>query len=378
MRRGKSRSGCGFALTTRWPALILPPMGERSRYGVLGAACVLWAAVVLGLGVGCKAGPAAITSPWPVARSERKVPKPPEPPRWPLTGESAASAEAVRVRVVSIKIENGPEARPQTGLQMADVVYETVTEGGVTRFNAIFHSRNPAKVGSVRSARLSDTYVVPQYKALFAFSGASTFVNGRIARTSIENLSEDAGVTRPYVRSRDKPRPHNLYTGVDAMRAEGKRRGFPTAQDLRSFAFERRRVEATPTVTQISIPFSQANKVAWTYDPKARVYLRVNNGKMHTDAATGRQISARNVVVMWARIRGSGHSDSTGSETYDITLSGTNRVSVFRDGQRYDGIWSADRTSPPQFKGEDGKLIKLGVGNTWIQVIATDVNISMK
>ena len=88
---------------------------------------------------------------WPEADTERTVAKPAEPPRWPLTGLEAPSAEAITQRVVSVKIENSAEARPQTNLQLADVVYESVTEGGITRFNAIFHSQAPEVVGPVRS-----------------------------------------------------------------------------------------------------------------------------------------------------------------------------------------------------------------------------------
>ena len=117
---------------------------------------------------GCKKQAEVVAS-WPAADSERSVVKPAEPPRWPLTGLEAPSAEAVTQRVVSVKIENSPEARPQTNLQLADVVYESVTEGGITRFNAIFHSQSPDLIGPVRSARLSDTYIVPQYHALFGF-----------------------------------------------------------------------------------------------------------------------------------------------------------------------------------------------------------------
>jgi len=116
-----------------------------------------------------------VVSNWPGATGERPAPKPAEPLVWPLTGLTAPSSEAISSRVVSVKIENSREARPQAALQSADVVYESVTEGGITRFNALFHSQAPTTVGPVRSARLSDTDIVPQYKALFCFSGASAY-----------------------------------------------------------------------------------------------------------------------------------------------------------------------------------------------------------
>ncbi len=328
---------------------------------------------------GCaKADPGAIVSYWPKAERERTVAKPIEPPSWPLTGLPAPDADAVKQRIISAKIENSPAARPQTNLQHADVVYESIAEGGVTRFNAMFHSQIPEDAGPVRSARLSDINIVPQYGALFVFSGASTSVNSAIRKTSIENLSEDAGVSYPYYRSSQRAAPHNLFVVFSKVREEAKRRGMPTTRDNKGLVFDKRAsAESTPTVTSIDIPFSQANRVRWTYDAKSNTYRRENNGKVHTDRATGKQITASNVVVLWAKHEAASR-DKFGSVTYRIVLTGTGRCSVFRDGQRYDGTWEAGSDSPPTFKAEDGAQIKLTPGNTWIQVVQTTVNITMK
>lgn len=353
----------------------------RSRATLRLLALVSLGALALALASGCtQAGDAkpTVTSPWPVANVERRVPRPVGPARWPLTGLTAPNESAVGARVVSVKVENSPAARPQIGLQQADAVYESLAEGGITRFNALFHSTIPKDIGPVRSARLSDLWIVPQYDALFFFSGASTFVNGRVRKSGVPNLSEDAGVTYPFYRSRDRRAPHNLMLLGERAREEGKRRGYPTTQTLRPFSFEYRKTDATPTVTQVEVPFSPANRVRWTYDPASRLYLRDNNGKRHTDAKTGKQLTAANVIVMWAAMKYSGHRDVAGNETYDIELSGKNRVSVFRDGQRFDGMWYADTDAPPIFKSNDGTVIRLKPGNTWFQVIPTNVNISLK
>ena len=322
--------------------------------------------------------PKEVTSAWPVANFERRVPKPEGPPRWPLTGLTAPGADAIAKRVLSIKIENSPAARPQTGLQSADVVYESLAEGGITRFNALFHSQLPDDIGPVRSARLSDLWIVPQYGALFFFSGASTYVNGRVKQAGVPNLSQDAGVSYPYYRSSQRAAPHNLFIKGERAVEEGIKRGYPATQSLRGFTFDYRKSDATPTVTVIDIPFSQANRVKWTYDVESRTYKRDNNGKAHTDAKTGKQLEAKNVVVMWAPMKFSGHRDVSGNETYDIELSGQNQVSVFREGQRFDGMWYADKQNPPVFKNSDGTVIRLSPGNTWFQVIPTNVNISMQ
>ncbi|MBN2248227.1 MAG: DUF3048 domain-containing protein [Coriobacteriia bacterium] len=319
-----------------------------------------------------------VVSNWPEATDERPEEKPAEPIVWPLTGLEAPSADAIAQRIVSVKIENSREARPQSNLQLADVVYETVTEGGITRFNAMFHSEAPTVVGPVRSARLSDTDIVPQYDALFCFSGASQSVNAKVRASGVDNLSEDVGVTKPFTRSSERPRPHNLYASIPELRAEAERRGMATTAQVAAFAFEKPSSAATGTpVASVDIPFSSYNKVTWTYDSAANSYLRANNGTPFTDDATGKQVSARNVVVLWAQYIPASQ-DKVGSTTYDIQLTGSGRATVFRDGQAFNGTWEAGADAPPVFKAEDGTQIKLRAGNTWFQVVNTSVNIAMK
>ncbi len=276
-----------------------------------------------------------------------------------------------------MKIENSPQARPQIGINSADVVYETITEGGITRFNCIFHSKVPATVGPVRSARLSDLWVVPQYDALFFFSGASSSVNARVRSAGLPDLSEDAGVSRPYWRSRERSAPHNLMLDTVKARAEAKARGLATTARLEPLAFDRRSLESTPAVARIDIPFSPASSVTWVYDAASGTYLRSNNGREHRDGETGQQVRADNVVVMWVRYRPVSR-DKVGSTTYDIELGGKGRVSIFRDGTRFDGEWRAGPDAPPVFRAKDGTPLKLAVGRTWFEVIPLDGRVIMR
>ncbi len=352
-----------------------------TRRFTLPTATILVVALVVSLS-GCSKGAEdktpTVTSAWPRADAERVVPKPATPPRWPLTGRDAPSAALTRRRVVSVKIENSPAARPQTALNSADVVYESLAEGGITRFNALFHSQDPTLIGPVRSARLSDAWVVPQYDALFFFSGASGFVTRALRRARVPMLSEDAGVTTCYTRTSARRAPHNLYLKADLARPEGVKRGYPATQNLRPFAFDRRTVEQTTTAIRIDIPFSPFSRSTWVYDPGRKVYARQNNGVPHVDAATGQQVRARNVVVMWAKMRSTGVPDKLGNATYDISLGGTGRVSVFHDGQKWDGTWTAGESAPPIFRADNGTLIRLAVGNSWFEVIPTNANITLK
>ena len=322
-------------------------------------------------------GPAEVTSAWPIADSERVVPKPLEPAVWPLSGLVAPDSRAITRRPLAVKIENAPAARPQSGLNSADVVYESVAEGGITRFNAIFQSQMPKSIGPVRSARLSDLWIVPQYRALFVFSGASAKVNGEVKAAKLPNLSQDVGVSAPYARLSSRLAPHNLYVDPKKAYAEAEKRGMAVTEDVPRLQFSRHAASDAVTITVVSVPFSESNKVTWTFNETAKKYYRVNDGKKHLDAATNRQIAAANVVVLWARYSASSR-DKLGSTTYDISLGGSGRASVFRDGRRIDGTWTADNTAPPRFTAADGAPIKLAPGPTWFQVIPLNVSITMK
>jgi hypothetical protein len=321
--------------------------------------------------------PPEVTSAWPVATAERVVPKPTPPPVWPLTGMPAEEGDPIDRRPVAVKIENTSASRPQTGINSADVIYESVTEGGITRLHSIFHSDMEGVVGNIRSARLSDAKIVPQYDSLMVFSGASSSVSGKLRAAGVDDLSEDAGVTSIYFRSNNRPRPHNLYTELEKIHPEAEARGMSVAGAPRPFQYQRGSREATPQATVIDIPFSQANRAKWTYDSDAQVYLRETNGSVHKDAETGEQARATNVVVMWAKHTVASR-DKAGSATYDIALVGEGRATVFVNGQKYDGTWEADASNPPRFVDESGQSIKLAPGSTWFQVVATDVNITFE
>ncbi|MHB1018181.1 MAG: DUF3048 domain-containing protein [Coriobacteriia bacterium] len=314
--------------------------------------------------------PAPVESP---TQAETPTPAPPETgPTWPLTGLDAPSADVVTTRVISVKVENSRQARPQTNLQAADVVYESVTEGGITRFNALFHSQAPEVVGPVRSARLSDLDIVPQYDAVLAHAGADQTVIALMKESGMERLSALEGVSRPYTRSSARKAPHNLYASVPKLRAEVERRGMPTTRAIDGLSFD----EMTPvgglTATTIKVPFSGYNQVTWTYDATAGVYLRQNEDKPFMDAGTGKQLAARNVIVLWAT-----HTPDVG-QTFDIELGGSGRATVFRDGQAFEGTWEATSDAPPQFTASAGTHLSLRPGNTWFQVIDIPVKITTR
>jgi hypothetical protein len=341
------------------------------------ASTVLVLALVAALAalVGCK-GSTAIESLWPAASTERVVPKPPGTPRWPLTGLEAPSFDATTIRVVSVKIENHSAARPQTGLDKADVVYEVIAEGGITRFHCLFQSQSPTTVGPVRSCRPPDLYLIQQYHSLLAHVGGPKVVRNILAANKTKYNDMDQFFNpASYWRVSNRAAPHNMYMDMNRLRGVATtKRGYPATETITGLEFARASAAATPTVTLLTVPVSSINKVTWRYSATSRTYARSINGKPHKDAVSGKQLTSRNVVVMWAKI--SPYPADT--HVVEIKLTGSGRASVFIGGQRIDGTWEAGTGAPPVFRTSDGKPIKLDPGNTWIQVIGNTQNISTK
>jgi hypothetical protein len=312
---------------------------------------------------------------------------------WPLTGLEAPDKDATLLRPISIKIENSTEARPQLGMQDADVVYETIVEGGITRFNCIFQSTLPDEVGPVRSARLSDLWIVPQYDALFYFSGANKQVIARIAESTISNLHHRTN--SPYHRVSFREAPHNLYLYVNEVYEDATKAKFDiNAKTVRSFLFgELPKLEApvsddstTETTTPAypsgikgTVGYVSAWKVVWNYDAAQGVYLREQGGKPFMAAGTEEQISSENVVILSATYtKQTADQDYAKGLTFDTNLGGSGKAWLLRDGVGIECTWEADETTPPHFFDTDGKEIPLKPGHTWIEVISQDTEVTVE
>lgn len=334
------------------------------------------------LGAACNDDQPQTTS----AASPSPSPSPePEPVRCPLTGEAAPEGLDVNRPALAVKIDNHPRARPPAGLESADIVYEELVEGGLTRFLGIHHCRDAEDLGPVRSARAVDPDIMVQYEpVLFAYSGASPNNLNKVRSTAgVIDLAH--GSNGPaYSRRRGRPAPHNLFTSTDLIRARPAAEGVngppetglvfdpdlgddpeeppsPAASESPQAA-----PEPPPAPgTTVSMSYSGAASVGYTYDAETRRYLRSIGGQPHL-AASGEQLSAANVVVMKVPVDRSGSSP-------EIATAGTGEVIVVRNGESVQGQWTrpslAHQTTLQDAAGEP---ITLAPGNTWINLLPND------
>lgn len=337
------------------------------------ALCV---AIFLASGCARKVEVKAATNVFPPVSVEPTISEPPLPPVWPLTGLDAPDSKVILSRPLSVKIENSSLARPQSSIVGADIVYESMVEGGMTRFNCIYHSTIPKQVGPVRSARLSDAWIVPQYNTILLYSGANSEVLRTLDAQKVRRLTQGLG-NDTFLRVGFRSAPHNLYLNLKNVLTAAEKRGIKITWEPRGPKFGLPSLESKKDATEISIPFGGLQTTGWKWDSEKSVYKRSNNGKTHIDKTTGGTITSTNVVVMWATYRQAAKKDPAGNPTYDTKLGGTGKASIFKDGMRIDGTWKAGRDTPPSFVDSSGSPILLNPGVTWFEVVPSDKDITV-
>ena len=307
------------------------------------------------------------------------APTPTPVPVHPLTGQTVADAGLVRRRIVAVKIDNAPEARPQFGLGVADLVYEQLAEGGLTRFLAMFLTQEPERVGPVRSARLTDMYLGQEWDFLLAYAGAGRTTSRLLAEALVPSfkapeLGEPLQGTS-YFRDGSRIVPHNLFVKVAGIREEARKDpAIPREVEIRPFPFQPAPAEAGPLRT-IRLPYVAAAAVTWSYDPGANVWKRTMAGQPHVEALNGQQIETDNVLVQYVNLftTRAVETDSAGNPVLDAELRGEHKLRLFHSGQVFEGTWhkESDRAKTA-YRGADGNPLPFRPGRLWIHIVPLD------
>jgi hypothetical protein len=303
----------------------------------------------------------------------------------PLTGLKVDDPAILDRRPLAVKISNSPPiVRPQAGLGSADLVFEHYAEGGVTRFTAVYLGQGAPKIGSIRSGRLIDLEIPAMFKAMFAYSGSSGGVKQKIIDSdfSQENrvISPDFGVGEPVFRRIPEPGKafeHTLFTSTDALWALTTERGLNTRQGLLGLAFRASPPEDGQPARYVELAYLPgAASAEWTYAPDLGLYQRTILGEPHTDELTGQQITAANIVLVYANhVETDILEDLVGGGHYSIEIQvwGEGPVQIVRDGQVYNGSWIRQaREDMLSFRDAAGQPLTLKPGNSWYQLVPLD------
>ncbi|MGH9082737.1 MAG: DUF3048 domain-containing protein [Acidimicrobiales bacterium] len=351
------------------------PGGRRGRRWLAAGGGAGLAAVLL---AACSSGPgtpkAATAGSAATIRTTTTTTSP--PPACPLTGAPVPGGGAVPQRpALAVKIDNYPTARPQTGLDKADVVFEEPVEGGITRLVAVYQCQDASLLGPVRSARNIDIGILGQLgRPLLVHVGGIQPVIADIDASPVVNFDLGAH-TSIITHVPGRHAPYDTYTSTADVWGFYKTRT-TTPQPL--FAYSAATPAGTP-VSAVSIPFSSYSEVHWHYDPPSRTFQRYY-GATPDHLSTGTQVSAANVVVQVVHVTyGPWLENSTGGLEVQANLddNASGPAMVFRDGVEVTGRWS--RTSlgqATQFTSASGTAIALQPGATWVELVPDTIPVA--
>lgn len=312
-------------------------------------------------------------SPSPVPSPDAPSPSPTPVAIAPLTGEAVHDAAVVDRPALAVKIENTRAAQPQAGLELADIVYEELVEGGITRFFAVFQSQLPEVVGPIRSGRPIDAILLPPYDGILAYSGARDEVTAALQRTGATLLLEGR---HGFYREPSRRSPHNLFGNAVELVETGGTVGDPSpATGWLTFTDEppagARDCSGAATRCDpetYTVTMSPVARTGWTYDAAAGVYRRDQNGTPQP-TVSGEPVGAANVVILATPLVDGGCCDTSGARYTDTLFTGEGRAIVLRDGRWYEGTWrkpTADRHV--ELMTTDGRPMALKPGKTWFHL----------
>jgi len=289
-----------------------------------------------------------------------------------------SSPDDITRRPLLVKLGNSEVERPQAGLALADVVYESVTEGGITRYAAVFQAHEVANLGPVRSARLSDLQIAPEFSAVLVHVGASNPIMNMLRAGKVLDLDQFT-YQQYYHRTRDRVAPYNVYTSTKDLRTGAGDLGFSPKASLTAYVFDDRPPAGTPAAA-VEFDFAPETHVQYVFDASRHAYWQMEYGVPTTDATTGQPVPIGNLIVQFAPVQTTDIvEDRNGTHSLEYDLVGSGRGLLFRDGLQVEATWRRpslnERTS---FVDGAGRPIPFARGSVWIAVVKPDTVVAVR
>jgi hypothetical protein len=307
-----------------------------------------------------------------VVKAIKKAPVVAKPIVSPLTGMPVTKAQTL-LPVTAVMIENSADARPQSGLKDAGVIYEAIAEAGITRFMAVYQETEPGNIGPVRSSRPYYLRWALPYQASYAHVGGSPDALSDIKALGIRDLDQFYNASA-YHRITTRAAPHNVYTSISALRTLEQDKGYMTST-FTGFVRKADKPAKTPTATSVDFALSSAFYSShYDYDAAANSYKRSEGGAAHVDADSGAVLEPKVVVALIMQYS----LESDGYHSMYNTV-GSGKMFVFQDGGVTTGTWNkAGDADQFVFKDDAGKPLALNAGQTWITALGDATNVTYK
>lgn len=301
----------------------------------------------------------------PASKPARKPTPSPEPEAvHPLTGLPADDASSLDRAVLAVKVDNTSTARPQEGLQDADVVMVELVESA-TRFIALYHATDPGRLGPVRSGRFIDADLLLPFEPLMAMSGAAEPVREELREAGLTLY--EVGSAGAWDIDRSRPSPHQVFLYPAPLWEAAAAEGLPPAEQPWPFAQELS--SAGAGTERVAWRYPGATAVVWRWDAGRRRWRRSQDGHVqHT--ADGTRVRADNVVIV--------HVPRGPNFTRPVEVIGEGRLTVLRRGRRVSGTWvKPDPEAHFVWLDEAGEPLALDPGTTWIELVPEDVELDV-
>jgi hypothetical protein len=275
---------------------------------------------------------------------------------------------------VAIMVENSPDARPQSGLHAAAIVYEALAEGGISRFMAVYMKGASGVIGPVRSARDYYVKLAKEFNAPLVHIGASPQGYDALRQLGVPSLDETYGM-QGFWRSRARVAPHNAYVSTASVREALSAYGVSEPGTYGGFVFrDNVPIDGLPPASDVLVEYGWGYRVSYEFDPSTSLYKRFMAGGPHIDAETGEQLEAANVVTMTVGTELIAGDDKGRLELDQV---GEGKARVFRDGKVVEGTWrKTSLLTPTQFLDGSGNPIPLKRGQTWVQIVPPSATIT--
>lgn len=288
----------------------------------------------------------------------------------PLTG--LPSDRELTERPVTVMINNFYKARPQSGLHQADIIYEILAEGDITRLEAVFQSHAPKVIGPVRSIRPYYVDIAKGFDSIIVHAGWSQAAMNIIAKDRLAHFDEVYGDGAYYWRDKSRKPPHNLYTSMELIRKGSDKKGFDSTWNgpVIPFAGANDVIEGKP-VEKITLNYLQDYTVSYQYSANTATYKRYIGDKPHTDLQTGEQLSGSNILVLFAKHK---ILDNAGRRFVDVY--GPGKGYILQKGKLQEIEWKRSGGMIRAYR--DGQEIKWVPGQTWINILPLDAKVTFR
>ena len=297
----------------------------------------------------------------------------------PLTGALVRPSVADQPAVI-VKVDNAPDARPQAGLNDADVIYEERVEGSVVRFLAVYQSKDASVVGPVRSVRSTDAAIVAPLGGVFAFSGGIGPFLRKLSATGVKTVEESDDPKVGNSKRAGRVRPYATYANTAKLRAlvpaaKPPPPLFPRIRPGTSFG------EANPSATRITglrVVFGSLTTADWTWDRAKKAWLRTTNGTAHLLEDKSR-LSSGCLILQTVPYRATQYTDRSAFVVDEAVITGTGKALIACEGAFVRARWSKPtQKAVTTFANEaTGGTITIPVGRVWVSLVPTNGAITM-